>query len=236
MSKIRVGIVENDFIISETLAALVQKMGHEVAGIAVNEAEGIAMLDIQRPDIALLDINLNKEHGGIEVARHIRSRLNMPFIFVTGNSDKATINMAKETNPDAYLLKPFREQDIETSIEIAMHNFRQRILMSSQERPSIFIKHNGEHQRLFTDEILYVESRHVYVSIALADKEILVRASLGEFYDNLSNRDFIKTHRSFVVNIHHIQRFDGNFVYIGKHKIPISKTYLPALEAIFKGL
>jgi DNA-binding LytR/AlgR family response regulator len=229
--KIRICIVENDFIISETLSALLKKMDYDVAGIAVNETEGITMLDIQKPDLALLDINLNKEHGGIEVARHIRAKMNMPFIFVTGNSDKTTIGMAKETNPDAYLLKPFREQDITTAIEIAMHNFEQKQQKSSGG-PSIFIKHNGEHQKLYVNDILYIESRHVYISIVTKDKEMLIRTSLGEFHENIGLKHFVKTHRSFVINTNHIQRFDSNFVYIGKHKIPVSKTYLPALEAI----
>lgn len=210
---------------------MLRKMGHIVAGTAINEHEGIAMLGIQKPDIALLDIGLNKEHGGVEVARYIRSSMDMPFIFVTGNSDKTTLALAKETNPDAYLLKPFREQDIATAIEIAMHNFAQRQQQQYIGDRAIFIKHNGEHHKLYLDDILYVESRHVYILIVTKDKEMLIRTSLGEFHDSIGLKNLVKTHRSFVVNTHHIQRFDSNFVYIGKHKIPVSKTYLPALEA-----
>ncbi len=211
---------------------MLQKMGYIVAGTAINENEGIAMLGIQKPDIALLDIGLNKEHGGVEIARYIRSSMDMPFIFVTGNSDKTTLGLAKETNPDAYLLKPFREQDIATSIEIAMHNFAQRQQQQHSGDRAIFIKHNGEHHKLYLDDILYIESRHVYILIVTKDKEMLIRTSLGEFHDSIGLKNFVKTHRSFVVNTQHIQRFDSNFVYMAKYKIPVSKTYLPGLEAV----
>lgn len=229
--KIRVCIVENDFIISEMLSAILKKIGHTVAGIAVNETEGITMLKIQKPDIALLDIGLNKEHGGVEIARYIRSNMDMPFIYITGNSDKATLARARDTNPDAYLLKPFREEDISTSIEIALHNFRQRQQQYTSDR-AIFIKYNGEHHKLNADDILYIESRHVYVSIVTTEKEMLVRTSLGEFYESIGQKHFVKTHRSFIVNTRHIQRFDSNFVYIDKYKIPVSKTYLQSLEEV----
>lgn len=76
----------------------------------------------QKPDILLLDIQLSGNKDGIDVAEKVNKDFNIPFIFLTANSDVATVERAKNVSPHAYLVKPFRKNELFTSIELCLHN------------------------------------------------------------------------------------------------------------------
>lgn len=230
-TKIDIGIIENDFIIQETLELLLQEIGHNVVFIACNEKDAIFLLKEKSVKLVLLDIGLSKEYGGIDVARFVRENLKIPFIFITGNSDKTTLSKAKETNPDAYLLKPFRKEDIFIAIEVAMQNFIDRKENTAQE--VLFVKDGTEKKKIVVDDILFIESSHVYVSVVLKDQKLLVREALTDFHSKLPQDQFVKVHRGYIINLKKISRTDTGHLYIGDYTIPISKNYRAAFKAAF---
>ena len=102
-------IAEDDSIIKMVIEDLLENMGHKVVGLASNCKQTLEMLEVTKPDIVILDIGLDGELDGIDIAKAINARFKIPFIFVTGNSDIATVEKATKTNPMGYIVKPFDE-------------------------------------------------------------------------------------------------------------------------------
>ncbi len=99
-------IVEDDKVLSLMLTRMVQKIGHQVSGSVTNGEDALELVSSKEIDLILMDIMLEGEMDGIKTMRIIRETSDIPVIYVTGNSDRSTIERAKETNYVAYLVKP----------------------------------------------------------------------------------------------------------------------------------
>lgn len=129
-------IVEDEPLIAEDIQGYLEESGFSVTGIAHNGDEALKLLNNQKPDALLLDINLGIPPDGIELAGMIREKYELPFVFLTSHADKGTLERAKQTFPAGYLLKPFDGRDLMTSLEIALFNhFNSRA--SSDAEPTL---------------------------------------------------------------------------------------------------
>lgn len=122
-------IVEDQFVEAHDLQLIVEKANYEVLGIARSVDQALEKLQTRTPDLVFLDIMLKGDENGIELA-HILKNRNIPFIFISANSSKVILNEAKITCPYGFIIKPFREQDILTTLEIAF--YRQTYSLESQ--------------------------------------------------------------------------------------------------------
>ena len=184
MQETKVGIVEDEIIIADSIRAILMGMNYIVPEPCCDYGEAITMLRTEQPDLILLDINLaGSEQDGIAVARYIRDHLNMPYIFLTANSDAATLARAKTVTPNAFLVKPFLADDLYAAIEIAMHNFYSagNAVPAVATKEYLFIKEGGFSHKVKFSEILYLESDHVYVGVFTANRKYLVRTSLQQY-------------------------------------------------------
>ncbi len=136
-------IVEDEPLIAEDIQGYLEESGFTVMGIAHNGNEALSLLDAQKPDALLLDINLGSPPDGVELAEIIRERFEIPFVFLTSHADKGTLERAKQTFPAGYLLKPFDGRDLMTSLEVALFNHFNNKSGNSQREPSLegFNKH-----------------------------------------------------------------------------------------------
>ena len=121
--KVRVLIVEDEHLIAENLAMYLNNNDYEVAGIAYDFEEGMHHLKEGKPDIVLLDINLEGKQDGIDLGKYIHEKLGIPFVFLSSYSDKNTLDRAKQVQPSGYLVKPFHEKTLLTTLEISLANF-----------------------------------------------------------------------------------------------------------------
>lgn len=119
-------IVEDEPLIAEDIAEILQKNEFVVTNIAYSKEFALSELSTNLPDMALLDINLNNKMDGIEIAQNIQANYQIPFIFITSYSDKNTLEKAKLTEPSGYIVKPFNEASLCSSIEIAYYNHTQK--------------------------------------------------------------------------------------------------------------
>ena len=126
MSDIRVLIVEDEPLIAEDIAQGLEKNEFLVSAVVYSKEDAIEQLNNNLPDMVLLDINLSGEMSGIEIGEKINSDYNIPFIFITSYSDKQTLEKAKHTEPSGYILKPFNEAILYTTLEIALYNHAQK--------------------------------------------------------------------------------------------------------------
>ncbi|MBK6827204.1 MAG: response regulator transcription factor [Chitinophagaceae bacterium] len=126
MEAIRVLIVEDEPLIAENIAMYLNNHDFTVSGIAYDDEEALTELKSNPPDAVLLDVNLESPKNGIDIAEYINSNNRIPFVFLTSYSDKTIVDRAKKTNPAGYIVKPFNEQTLYTTLEIALTNFATR--------------------------------------------------------------------------------------------------------------
>ncbi|MDO9325210.1 MAG: response regulator [Methanoregula sp.] len=125
MKKNSIMVVEDEAIVAEDLRLRLSAMGYEVPETMGSSEEAISRVEALSPDLILMDIVLEgSSMDGIETARAILSRIDVPIIFVTAFADDATLDRAKTADPFAYILKPFNERELYSAIELALHKHR----------------------------------------------------------------------------------------------------------------
>jgi PAS domain S-box-containing protein len=145
MSSPRILLVEDEGIVALDIQSRLRRLGYSVTGIAPAGEAAIQAATREPPDLALVDIRLKGSMDGIEVARHFRDKLHVPVVFLTAYTDAATVERAKQTEPFGYLVKPFDEKELHTTIEVALHNCRMEAkLRDSQEWLSAILRCIGD--------------------------------------------------------------------------------------------
>ena len=230
-------IVEDELIISEKIRMYIEALGYEVCGQAIDYTEAIQMLEKHRPDFALLDITIGGYKSGIDLAKTIRRKFHIPFIFLSSHSDKETVQLAKEAQPYGYILKPFEKADLYTAIEVAMHNFSKEENENGADNApepaiindSIFIKDNDIYVKIKIDDLLYIKTDNIYLELHLANTMHLVRGPMKDFLQKLPTENIIPVHRSYAINLEHITAVKVHEVMIGDTAVPVSRAYREAL-------
>lgn len=131
--KTRVLIVEDELIVAEDLRKLLKRMGYEVVGMAANGEEAIRAAEAQMPDLVLMDIRIQGPMDGIDVAEHIYAHLDVPVSYLTAYADEPTLERAKATMPFGYILKPFEEHTLRTTIELALYRHRMNRVLKKMD-------------------------------------------------------------------------------------------------------
>jgi DNA-binding NarL/FixJ family response regulator len=126
MTGIKVLIVEDEPLIAKNIGMYLNNNDYEVSAIAYDPDEAIFQLKKHGPDFAILDINLESDKDGIDIAEYINRNNFIPFIYLTSYSDKDTLERAKKTNPVGFIVKPFNEKTLYATIEIALSNYAQQ--------------------------------------------------------------------------------------------------------------
>jgi two-component system, LytTR family, response regulator LytT len=106
MSQLKVVIVEDDLMISESLKDILRILNHKVVGVADNADEAIELCNKDLPDLALLDIQISGDIDGVDLAEIIRDQFDIPFIFTTAYADNETVLRARDKGPFGYLKNP----------------------------------------------------------------------------------------------------------------------------------
>ncbi len=141
MTRPQILIVEDEAIVAMDLKLHLQNLGYAVAGLASDGEEAIVMAGRKRPDLVLMDISLGSGMDGIEAARQVQA-VGVPVVFLTAFADEATLARAKDSGPYGYLLKPFDERVLHSTIEMALyrHGMEQK-LKASESRLRAIIEH-----------------------------------------------------------------------------------------------
>jgi len=232
MGKVKILVVEDEIVIADNICEILEGLGYEVVEPVINYTEAVEALEIEKPDLVLLDIQLAGSKDGIDLAWRIKEDFDIPFIFLTSNADPRTVGRAKELSPPAYLVKPFNRDDLYTSIEMALHNFGARTdprTLPSEDnviiKNSFFIKDKNLYHKAKISDILFIKSEHVYVELYMQNgKKHLIRSTMNDFVESLP-KNFFRTHRSYTINLDYLDTINSRYVIIHKEEIPIGKNY-----------
>ncbi|WP_041952160.1 sigma 54-interacting transcriptional regulator [Spirosoma spitsbergense] len=137
-SSCQVLIVEDEYIIANDLELILHEAGYIVTGVADSVPEARTLIDQQRPDMVLLDIYLKGKETGIDLARHLESEA-IPFIYISANDNQSVLEAVKATQPSGYVVKPFREKDVLTTLEIGRYRYAHSVEMKLREEKALQI-------------------------------------------------------------------------------------------------
>ncbi|MDA8165519.1 MAG: response regulator [Desulfobacteraceae bacterium] len=123
--KRKILVVEDEWIIANDIKDALAEMGYRVTTIAASGDDALASVEEERPDLILMDIVLKGKMNGIETARAIRARHDIPVIYLTAYDNQFLVNQAKQTDSFGYLLKPFKNRELHIAIDMALHKKEQ---------------------------------------------------------------------------------------------------------------
>ena len=227
-------IVEDEIIIAYGIQQTLMRLGYQALEPVNSSDEALQVLSSQPVDLILMDINIKGDTDGIATALVIREQFGLPVVFLTALSDDTTLNRAKVARPYGYLLKPFDDKDLKTQLEIALYNYSQRetpVLVPRPEPSEItfearyfFVRKGKNHVRLNLSDILFLEALENYVCIQTDKEQFVVYSTMKEVEQKLPERQFLKVHRSYVVNLEKIDGYEEGYVFFGKKAVPVSRS------------
>ncbi|HEY6161898.1 MAG TPA: response regulator [Bacteroidia bacterium] len=238
-AKTNILITEDESIVAKDIQMSLKKLGYNVVGICSSGEDAIKAAEEKKPDLVLMDIMLKGDMSGIEAADVIRQKMNLPVIFLTAYADESTLSKAKVTEPYGYIIKPFKEIDLHTSIEMALYkhqkatdikkerDFLYSLVENKDSKDIIFVKANQKLVKVRTKDIYFVEALKDYVVINTAHARYTIHSTMKDIEKKLPVSEFIRVHRSFIVRIDKIVAIDHANVILedDKKQIPIGGSY-----------
>jgi PAS domain S-box-containing protein len=134
MVRAKILIVEDESIVAFNIQNRLKGLGYAVVAVSPSGEAAIQLAAQHHPDLVLMDIRLKGSIDGIEAAAQIRSRFQIPVVYLTAYTDEETLNRAKLTQPYGYILKPFESRDLCTTIEVALYNYQMEQQRRERER------------------------------------------------------------------------------------------------------
>jgi len=191
-----------------------------------NAFEAIEYLSNHEVDLIFLDINMPKLNG----FEFLKTLGNPPKVIVTTAYSEFALE-GYELSVSDYLLKPFGMSRFISAINKVSDSISQNVLREplkevvTPSSSSIFLKDNKKHYKVKLEDILFAEAYGNYVKVYVADQVITTHQTLANFEAVLSEDQFIRTHKSYIISIDKIELIEGNRIFIKDHKIPIGKMY-----------
>ncbi len=231
MSHTKILIVEDELLIAEMLREMLQDLGYTVLGVAKDYPAAMLLLERFHAelDLCFVDINLESAKNGFDVAEQLNSTFKVPFVFLTSYSGRETIQKAALLNPEAYLIKPFSESDLYTTVEIVQARLRKSQVQDKQ----VIIKDGTVSVKLAASDILWMKSDNVYVELYTKQKKYLLRISLQRLLEDIAVPEIQRTHRTYAVNLNHVHAINGQYTLVGEERIPLSRKFRDDILAIF---
>jgi two-component system, LytTR family, response regulator LytT len=241
MEKLNIFIVEDESIVAKDIQNSLTKLGYNVVGFANNGKDAIDKITELAPDLILMDIMIKGPLTGIEVSEKIKEKMNVPVIFLTAYADEGTLSRAKITEPYGYILKPFKEIDLHSTIEMAVYkhqkdsallkerDFLYSLVENKDEKAKdiLFVKSNSRLVKVYLKDIYFVEALKDYVIINTEFARYTVHSTMKELDRKLGNVEFVRVHRSFIARLDKIQSIDNQNVILENEKkiIPVGGSY-----------
>lgn len=232
MNSLKCIIVDDEPFARKGLEKYVSKIPFlALAGATGTIAKARRLMEMEQIDLIYLDINLPKVSG----IDFLKSLSNPPqVIFTTAYPEYAIEGF--ELDVTDYLLKPITYERFLKASEKALTKMQQ----SAKEMPVVnmlpeddyfFIKTKGKLEKIKKKEILFIQGMGNYVTIHTKDKKIVTYASLKDIETKLQTLNLLTIHKSYRVPINHIESYDGKFVLLQSHSLPVSRSYKEGVVA-----
>ncbi|MVM32906.1 response regulator [Spirosoma sp. HMF4905] len=227
MKPLKILIVEDETITAMDLQETLQEAGHVVTAIARTFQDAVKAVKNDPPDLALIDIHLEgSSANGIETAKKLLEIHHMPIMYLTANSEPETFQSAKETLPVAYLLKPFRHDELKIQVELAYHYYQYTLAKTTTIPVSdyLYFPVDKGHEKIDPNDVLYIQADGSYVEIFLVNKKTYyISMNLSHLAQYFPTPNFYRLSRSLLINLNYLERLEPSHLYLVNHEsaIPI---------------
>ena len=239
MTKKNILVIEDEAIVSKDIQQSLKKLGYNIVGSAATGEKAVELAKELKPDLVLMDIMLKGEMSGIDAAEQIKKDINVPVIYLTAYADENTLAKAKVTEPYGYIIKPFKEVDLHTSIEMALYKYSKErevikvrdflysLVENNESEGVIFVKSNSRLVKVKTVDILFVEALKDYVVVNVGAVKYTIHSTMKEIEKKLPVKEFQRVHRSYIVRLDKIIAIEQPNIVIegGKKTLPIGGSY-----------
>lgn len=222
----KIYIVEDDSLLANDLRQHLEDLGQWVIGISGDSESAYQKIRASKPDIILMDIDINGDMNGIELSDKLRGHDNNPIIiYLTSNDDDVSFERARETKPFDFLSKPVRPRRLKRTLELAVEQLNKNAEGSNQW----VIKEGTAFYKILISDLLFLEVQDKYCKLHMRDGIVhKIRLSLTEAKGVLGEHPFLQTHRSYMVNQKEILKYDismSQLTLTASHIVPVSKSY-----------
>ncbi|MCF6168039.1 response regulator [Lutibacter sp.] len=222
--KPKILIVEDEPIIASDIEMSLEEIGYDVIGIEEDAESALQSIKNNKPDLVLLDINLDGDMDGIILAEEINLHFHIPFVFLTSNTDNLTINRVKRTKPAGFIVKPFTDKDLQSNIEIAL--FQEiKPVVNTNNNEYIFVKDFSEYIKIALNDLMFVKAEDNYSRLFTDGNSFILSQTLKKVETKLPDSKFIRIHRSFIINLKFVDKYKEGSIFIKEHKLPIGRSY-----------
>lgn len=225
----KVVIVEDDKLTADHMAMVLKQHGIQTVGITHKADKAIALIESHRPDLVLLDVQLNASIDGVQIASMLQLDYQIPFIYITSYSDQKTVSRISKTNPAGYLQKPFDELELIHLLKEIFQVKRVQQFDMPVAQPSdtgiLFAKMGNAIESIKVDNIVFVEANGKYACVHSEGMKQLLNASFKEFKERLPASKFVQVHRSYLINIEKVSRIEQHEVWVQNRRLPIGQSF-----------
>ncbi len=214
MQKIEILIIEDEEQELLILEAACKEKGYAVHK-ATTEDKAISIIKQEKIDFAIIDVFLNGEPNGLNIAKFISevSDKKCPFLFLTNSQDRLVFEKAKSTYPVSFLIKPYNQLELDYAIELSIEkniNDSTNYAWSNFEgaaylKNNFLIKKRGRLVKVTLAEIIYIQVEGRYSNIKTDNDKFLIQSSLTNLLTVLNPNQFIKSHRNYAVNLNRVR-------------------------------
>jgi DNA-binding LytR/AlgR family response regulator len=225
-------IVEDEELFANKIEMQVEKLGHTIIGIVNNSESALKLVDIHHVDLILMDIFIDGQYDGIELAEMIQVKKDIAVLFITSQHDEMSFKRATRSGPVGFLLKPFSDMQLQRSIELALSQIEPSEIeeqsasdISNIKQDCFFIKKKQKISKVNYSDIFYIKSDGRYCRLHTEQEMYLIRKSMKDLKLRLPNEMFVQCHRSYLVNLAKVKSVDleNDYVILQEMKIPLAR-------------
>jgi two-component system response regulator LytT len=226
-------IVEDEVELANNICEILSDLDYNVAAIVDNADSALEFLDGNGVDLVLMDILIHGQLDGIDLAYQIREKYSLPIVFSTAYSGTEYLERISSEIHEGYLLKPFTLDSLKTAIFFGLKRHEEKSKKENKSRGSLKIMDKGYLVPVPFSEIVYLKADGLYTRVYTKAKSYLVRDILKGFEEKLNAEQFIRVHKSFLVNVAYIESFNAKKINLGDSSIPIRRgLYKDLLEKL----
>jgi len=238
MSPAEILIVEDDIFVAEDLADVIRENGYHISGIASSAQKALKIIEQHKPTLILMDIELEGEVDGIELAAKIHKQYRVPIIYLTDHHDKRTIERAENIHHSYYVTKPYTRALLASQIRLVL----EKEAISPTDHEALYLKEKpgSEYKvKVNYNDICYLQASGSYCEVWAKQneeglmKKFFVSKSMAAVVRELPKASFLQVHRSYIVNKQQVNAISKSSLDIAGELIPIGDNYKGVIKENF---
>lgn len=229
--KPKILVIEDDKFIAENLSELLTLEGFETETALESGKDALHYLNFNLPDLIIMDIQLRGKEDGIQLAKKINSRLEIPIVYLTAFPYTIYLDRVAETKFNGFIVKPYHRETLISTIKLALKKKPLKDLLSPKEG-HLTLRKNGFSTVLVDSDIKYVKADKMYTIVVGKTEEYRMRNILKEVAPMLNPLKFIRVHKSYLVNIDYVTSFNHKGIMVDGLVLPMKRSFTKELSKI----